>query len=190
MTNEISTPDNQLIDTWDYQLKKGLMYADKNGATVKAEFLELIEPGATHTTEYLRLEQMISGLLFSTIDKFGTSENENTVYQAPVAEAKPLHEKSVTEHAKESEDLANMLPALFGTNQSVSLADFVKIFGKMAVNSVEKSICRVDGKVPLTRALWDKLSPVDAKGVAIAYCSFFVMPSLMDDLKESDSPSV
>ena len=182
MTNEISTSS--------YHLKKSLTYADKSGATVEATFLELIEPGATHTTEYLRLEQMISGLLFSTIDKFGTSsDDENTVYQAPVPETKLLHEKSEIEHEKEAQDLVNMLPALFGTNQSVSLADFVKIFGKMAVNSVEKSICRADGKVPLTRALWDKLSPVDAKGVAIAYCSFFVMPSLMEDLKESDNPS-
>ncbi len=171
------------IEVYEYQLKNKLVYANDEGANATATFLELREPTSVHSTECFKLEQMIGGLMVGAQEKrlFNGEADENTLAKGTGEQVKELHDQDLEDHVSEAEQMGKLLPVLFGASQDISLSNFIKIFGKMAVNSTYKSICRVDAKVPMTRPLWDKLSPADAKGVTFAYCTFFVLPSFIQD---------
>lgn len=171
-----------------YTPKKSLVYK-LNGETKEAQFIELREPKMSHSRGYNKISQMVSGLTASSALKMqalGIEPEENT----SGGEVKKLHEVNQDEYESEAEKFAGMLASLFGFSEDENLqANFVDTFRDMACRTGNASICVVDGEEPMTRGIWDEMSPEDGLGMALAWASFFTMPPELEKPKESDSAS-
>lgn len=171
-----------------YQLKKPLSFKHK-GETIKATFLELREPKMSHSRAYNKIDQIVSGLTTQSALKFHQMGlDKDTVISG--TEVKSLSEIDSDEYEDEAEKFGSMLGACFGFAEDPNLlANFVDTFAKMACNSTQSSVCVVGGEVPMSSAIWQEMSPIDGKGAAIAWASFFTMPAELADDKESGSAS-
>jgi len=170
----MSLEDGQTI----YKLKYDLTYKHK-GETKTAQFLDLREPGMSHSRGYYKLKQMVTGLMMSSAQQF---ENLGIDRDDIVSgtEVKKLHEIDQDEFEDDADNFSEMLGYCFGLSKEVQLDHFVDDFYKIACNSKHSSICVVDGEVPMSSGIWETMHPEDAGGAALAWAAFFTMPS---DLK-------
>lgn len=170
-----------------YMLKKPLTYRVK-GETKKAQFLELREPGMSHSRGYLKIKQMVTGLMMSSAKAFdGMGLDRDDIISG--TQVKKLHEVDAKKHEEESDQLAEMISYCFGLSSEISLANFVEEFEKIACRSAQKSICVVDGETPMSPAIWEDLHPEDAEGAALKWAAFFTMPSDLKEAKGSGNAS-
>lgn len=170
-----------------YMLKKPLSYKVK-GETKKAQFLELREPGMSHSRGYLKIKQMVTGLMLSSAKAFdGMGLDRDDIISG--TKVKKLSDTNPEDHDNESEQLAEMLSYCFGLTSEIQLCNFVEEFEKIACRSAQKSICVVDGEVPMSSTIWDDLHPEDAEGAALTWAAFFTMPSDLKGANGSDKQS-
>ncbi len=170
-----------------YMLKHGLSYSVK-GETKKAQFLELREPGMSHSRGYLKIKQMVTGLMMNSAKAFeGMDLDPDDIISG--TQVKKLHEVNTDEHEDECDKLADMLSYCFGLTNEVQLCNFVEEFQKIACRSAQKSICVVDGETPMSSAIWEELHPEDAEGAALKWAAFFTMPSDLKGASGSDNAS-
>jgi hypothetical protein len=171
-----------------YELKHKLAYSFK-GETREAQFLELSEPGGSHRRGFLKLKQMVRSLVIAMGSKLDDLEKMASNGRVAGGQVQGLHEKDHDEHESEAEELAEILGLAFGAADEVQLCNFVDIFGEIACHTKFKTICSVDGEVPMTATIWNDLHPDDAEGVALTYAGFFIMPSEFRSGSTSEKPS-
>jgi hypothetical protein len=170
-----------------YTLKHPLSYSvTGKGETRQAQFLELREPGMSHSRGYLKMKQMVTGLMMGSAQKMQEMGIERDSIVSG-SEVKKLHDIDQDQYDEEADNMAEMLNYCFGMSTEIDLCHFVETFEKIACNSRQKSICAIDGEEPMASAIWEKLHPEDAAGAAIAWASFFTMPSDFQKPKESGS---
>ena len=170
-----------------YKFKKKFTYS-LNGQMKQAEFLELREPGMSHSGGYYKIKQTVTGVMISGMlefEKLGFDKDEIVSGTA----VKRLHDKDPDEHENESNELSEMLSMLFGFSDKHSLDHLVSDFSKIACKSGEKSICAIDGEQMMNSDLWKLLHPEDACAAALKWASFFCMPSMFQEKSGSDNRS-
>lgn len=167
----------------EYKLKRELSYSFKGGSE-NATMVELREPGMEHVKYYLRLRQMVMQA------QMGMAKHANVVEQAVEAVGdivKPLHTdmEEIEAQAKAAGDFTEM--SLLASE--VDISSFITTFQKLACSHVKQSACMVDGKTPMTKAIWDNLYPNDAFDMAVRWITFFDTPSEGGQKTTSGQPS-
>ena len=155
----------------EYSLKRELPYTFK-GQSEKATIIELREPGMEHTKYYLRLRQMVTQSQMSLAKQ---ADNIKQAQEAIGEVVKPLKD-NVEELEKQAEADGDGI-ALAIMASDVDISAWISAFEKMACSHARQSICMVDSKTPMTKALWANVHPDDAFDMSVRWISFFGMPS-------------
>lgn len=171
-----------------YVLKYPLKYKYK-GETKTAVFLELHEPKMSHSRNFSKIEQMVSGLLTMSALKFQKlGLDKDTIISG--TEVKTLADIDPDEFDSEAHKFSEMLGSCFGFSDDPNLqANFVETFAAMACNSKQSSVCVVDGEVPMSDVIWLDMDPRDGKGAAVLWAAFFTMPSELTQDEDSSKRS-
>lgn len=162
-----------------YNLKKPLSY-QFGGQTVRAQFLELREPGMEHSSHYFKLRQMVTRAcveITAMFEAWDLDSGRSSVVAG--GEVKKTHEQDEAGHADETEEAIEMISMALHMAEKVDLDQFLKIFAEMACNEGGKSICAVDGRVAMTKGIWANMSLDDALGAAVRWSAFFAMPDVL-----------
>jgi len=170
-----------------YKLKRDLPYKSSGGSAV-ANLIELREPGQEHAKYYLRLKQMLMQAQMSLAKHIGTIQE---AMQAVGEVVKPLQDNVEELEAQADADHEGISMAIMSSD--IDISAWMTAFKNMACSHVRQSMCMVDGKVPMTSALWDNLHPDDAFDMSIRWISFFGTPSeegqKTSSGQQSDSPT-
>jgi hypothetical protein len=166
-----------------YKLKRGLPYKSSGGSEV-ASMIELREPGQEHVKYYLRLKQMLTQSQMSLAKHAGMMQDAQ---QAIGDIVKPLKDRVEDLEAQAAEDQEGIALGLLSSD--IDISAWITAFKKMACSHVRQSICVVDGKTPMTSALWDTLHPDDSFDMSVRWISFFGMPSEEGKKTSSDQQS-
>ena len=166
-----------------YKLKRKLPYKSSGGSAV-ADMVELREPGQEHAKYYLRLKQMLTQAQMSLAKHAGMMQEAQ---QAIGDIVKPLKDSVDDLEAQADEDNDGISLALMSSD--IDISAWMTAFKNMACSHVRQSMCMVDGKVPMTSALWDNLHPDDSFDMSIRWISFFGMPSEEGQKTSSDQQS-
>jgi hypothetical protein len=165
--------------TYDFTLSKPLSYKPFKGKDTETNLIVLNEPSMEHIKFYLRLKQMLTRSQMELAKQAG--QLQDTIGEV----VKPLQDQ-VDKIESETDQAFEMFSVCLQASESVDIGQFIGTFENMALTPAKKAICRVDGQVNMTSALWDNLQPEDAFNMAVRWCAFFAMPSLEGVNKESE----
>lgn len=153
----------------DYHLKNPILVHFKGEGEKEVILLEMREPARAHVKKSAKLKQMIMQALV------GVSENINL----PGEEVKQIHDKNDEEHEQNAEEMIEAVRACLLLSKNVDFGDFVETFISMATKNSKKELILCDGKVPISDVHFDQMTADEINEMAIAYASFFYMPSVM-----------
>lgn len=162
----------------EFFLTRSFDYTPGKGQTEKATHLVLQEHGMEHLGHWMQMRQMVTRAMTSMALKFKDQEvpGDSVVVGQEVKGIKDVDAEEYGQESKEAEEAINM--ALMMADD-VDASEFVEIFGKMVVTNKGRSICLVDGVVPMTSSLWLKMKPEDAYNAAVRWAAFFAMPDAL-----------
>ena len=160
-----------------FELQQPLEY-NFEGKKNTADHVILQEPGMEHIKFYLRLKQMLTRAQMELATKAGQIQDD-------IGEVVKPFKDDVDKIEADSEEVFNMYKICIEASNTVDIAQFHSTFQKMACVTARKGVVMIDGKRSMTDALWNLLTPDDAFDMALRWCSFFAMPSIEGEKKES-----
>ena len=162
---------------FQFNLKKPLKYKF-DGGVHEANFVILKEPGMEHIKFYLRLKQMLTKAQMELATKAGKIEESMGEIVKPFTE-------EIDKIESQSDEIYAMYSISIQASDTVDSWQFQKTFQDMVCTIAKNGICMVDGKLSITKEIYNNLSPDDAEEMALRWCSFFAMPSLEGKKTES-----
>lgn len=162
----------------EFFLTRGFDYTPGKGRTEQATHLVLQEHGMEHLGHWMQMRQMVTRAMTSMALKF---KDQEVPEDAVVAgqEVKSIKDVDADDYGAESKQAAEAINMALMMADDVEASDFVEIFGKMVTTNKGRSICLVDGAVPMTSSLWLKMKPEDAYNAAVMWAAFFAMPDAL-----------
>lgn len=157
-----------------YDLTTPVRYA-KDGDEAEGYILTLKAPTMAHSRFSYKLEQMIMRAMLDAEKAIG---DRNGVDIAGT-EVTPVTDKSAEARAKEAEDLAGMIEMAIMVSEKVDLDEFVSSFGKLATFK-GAPVCIIEDEQPMTDVLWSKMSPMEARKLAVKYAANFCATFVAD----------
>lgn len=149
-----------------------------NGEVKESQIVILQQHCMDHCGESLKIRQMVMRMFMEFREKrAGDISGE---------EVKAL---DAEQHEENTDELAEMLESLIFMSDAVDAADFLETFRRMVCKKASKAIALIDGEVPVTDAIWNRLNPDDALRMAIRWTAFFGMPSIGDQKTSSSKQS-
>jgi len=156
----------------DYTLTRPIDVHFKGVGDKEVIMLTLYEPTRQHVKQSAKLRQMV---MISMIE---LSEKNNAQGQAG-QESKQIHDKTDEEHEKDSAELYEAMKIAILMSEKLDLGDFVEFFIDMALKPTKKPLIKCDDEIPIKDIHFDQMSADEVTDLAIAYASFFYMPSVM-----------
>ena len=139
-----------------------------NGESCETRLIVLQEPSMEHSKFYLRLKQMLTRSELEAVKLFSQMKADD----GGGKERKKFQDES-KEIEAQYEDRYTLSKISLEASETVDIGQFLGTFEKMVLVPAKKVICRVDDKINMTSALWERLTPDDAYEMALRWCAFF-----------------